>query len=341
MLIRVSLGSKSCILQLALKGDIPQDSHSIKTDISTNAYTRKSLPYSFKTLNAGASYFPGSKWKTGLRQYPMFAEYTNGQSSDGLNGLSDTGLTMRAFLPISNPQTRSSIHSYEGLSTVVDARVACVRPNITNLWLQINSTDRLYEDLILSGDMFIPTDLLDTAASSRIFPTTPYHRFACEISKGIVVDNTARFLYHHSDWKLSICQLWRGAGILVPEFLETNISYRWDLEVNNYLLLNLSSNHNFSYPSWPNKDFTFLEQVFDNSTPGLVYQNKNDWLEVSRKVGSEYAKMNFSLCFPAMTSRSFNISASSKAPAVEPTYTYVIRVNKYDSTKLEDSFFHP
>jgi hypothetical protein len=181
MLIRVSLGSKSCILQLALKGDIPQDSHSIKTDISTNAYTRKSLPYSFKTLNAGASYFPGSKWKTGLRQYPMFAEYTNGQSSDGLNGLSDTGLTMRAFLPISNPQTRSSIHSYEGLSTVVDARVACVRPNITNLWLQINSTDRLYEDLILSGDMFIPTDLLDTAASSRIFPTTPA-RYQKELS---------------------------------------------------------------------------------------------------------------------------------------------------------------
>jgi hypothetical protein len=90
------------------------------------------------------------------------------------------------------------------------------------------------------------------------------------------------------------------------------------------MLINLSNNHNFNEPPWPKAklSFTFLENVFDNFTPELIYQNKDDWLDVHRTMGAEYAKLNFNLCIPSFNSQFFNISTSSRAPCIEPSYAY-------------------
>lgn len=74
-----------------------------------------------------------AKWGVGVRQYPSFAEYHEGVAADGTSGVSDTGITMRAFLPITGQENRTFIHRYEGMSRVFDTRVVCVRPNITDL----------------------------------------------------------------------------------------------------------------------------------------------------------------------------------------------------------------
>jgi hypothetical protein len=59
-------------------------------------------------------------------QFETFAEY----SEDGANteGVDDTGIVLRAFLPIAQQQIRQSLHRYEGLSYIYDAHVLCVRP---------------------------------------------------------------------------------------------------------------------------------------------------------------------------------------------------------------------
>lgn len=62
--------------------------------------------------------------------YQAFAEYSD--APEPAENMSDTGPLVRALLPFSSEQTRTSIQDYEGNATVFDARVACVRPNFVD-----------------------------------------------------------------------------------------------------------------------------------------------------------------------------------------------------------------
>lgn len=62
---------------------------------------------------------------------PTFAELNGAAVKQ--SGISDTGPTLRSFLPISSSGDRGILSRYAGKSTVLDLRVTCVQPNITNL----------------------------------------------------------------------------------------------------------------------------------------------------------------------------------------------------------------
>ena len=164
--------------------------------------------------------------------------------ANGTSGLSDTGLIMRALSPVDNESNGSYIHAYEGSATVVDTRVVCIRPNITNL--QIELQRYFYEDTtyvagppIVFGDIGLPSDLLNHAASSPLI-SRDLTRFRCGISHSM----TGRYrysMYHPSDWTLTRCQLNNGGGVLSPAFVAANDSYRMFPD-HNYLLMNYTSN---------------------------------------------------------------------------------------------------
>lgn len=64
---------------------------------------------------------------------PTFAEYS--EPGVQLEGVDDTGPTVRAFLPISQKETRETLHRFDGMARVVESRVMCVRPDIVKLGL--------------------------------------------------------------------------------------------------------------------------------------------------------------------------------------------------------------
>ncbi len=68
-------------------------------------------------------------WKSSSTSFPAFAEYTEA----GLHGSSfvDTGMTYRAFIPL-NSTTLLSTQNYSGPATVLDMRVICTAPKVTN-----------------------------------------------------------------------------------------------------------------------------------------------------------------------------------------------------------------
>ncbi|KAK3938502.1 hypothetical protein QBC46DRAFT_317605 [Diplogelasinospora grovesii] len=68
-----------------------------------------------------------STWTRKADLYPTFAEYS--ESPFVANGVSDTGLTLRAFLPFQTAQDRETLHEYSGPTTVLDARVTCQIPS--------------------------------------------------------------------------------------------------------------------------------------------------------------------------------------------------------------------
>ncbi|EKG16848.1 hypothetical protein MPH_05951 [Macrophomina phaseolina MS6] len=69
--------------------------------------------------------------------YQAFAEYS--ERPQPAENVTDTGPLLRALLPFSSEQTRSSIQNYEGDAKIFDARVACVRPNFINSTFSVNS----------------------------------------------------------------------------------------------------------------------------------------------------------------------------------------------------------
>ena len=163
----------------------------------------------------------------------MFAEYNFRSSVNGTRGFSDTGITLRALLPISDSKARSSIHTYQGPASVIDARTVCTRPDLTNISLSMDDPP------IIRGTVSIPEDLrfglthLETTRSGPQLVAQKPGLFACQISAGANK-------YQLSDWNLTICNLNKtssgGIGTLLPYFEESEDPS--PLSTNAFLLVN-------------------------------------------------------------------------------------------------------
>lgn len=96
-------------------------------------------------------------WHRRPAAYASFAEYPPGQYTNG-TGFTDTGLSLRAFLPIADQATRVLTKDYIGPATVVDTRVACFLPNIT-----FASTDQFHisaDSINLLATVGIPSNVV-------------------------------------------------------------------------------------------------------------------------------------------------------------------------------------
>ncbi|KAE9367389.1 hypothetical protein N431DRAFT_416001 [Stipitochalara longipes BDJ] len=103
-------------------GTVPGDIVSTVTTFGFNYSTGMNLPTCFE-----------NNWLKRPPFYPAFAEYSEPpfQAED----ISDTGRTLRAFLPFSSAQQREGIVQYSGRTTVLDARVVCLAPKFGSVSL--------------------------------------------------------------------------------------------------------------------------------------------------------------------------------------------------------------
>ncbi|KAK4166954.1 hypothetical protein QBC43DRAFT_349765 [Cladorrhinum sp. PSN259] len=63
--------------------------------------------------------------------FPAFAEYSTPIAGDP--GTRDTGVSIRAFLPIASQATREATLVFNGVATLLDSRVVCVRPSVSDV----------------------------------------------------------------------------------------------------------------------------------------------------------------------------------------------------------------
>lgn len=256
-----------------------------------------------------------------MRAYPTFAEYADPTTIDRRNGVADTGLTLRSFLPVTLAQTRSALLRYEGPATIIDSRVTCVRPNITNF--QVSYDDLQFLRLPrFSGNISIPTDL----TSSRLYANNSM-TFTCSMSLGVA---NATLNYRSSDWNMTLCQIYVSPGFLLPEFFtpEAYWQRRNDSDFEPYStdgsMTYLAMN--YTGPNYNNNDtFDTFQEIFNGSSPGLVYQNHGEWLQVYRDNGTlkaDSGMLSFSLCFPSFLTTKQNIVAYSPTNRSEPRFLY-------------------
>jgi hypothetical protein len=276
--------------------------------------SRDVTPYTYGYSNFSASL--DSKWHIGPRPWPVFAEYSLRSAVNSTMGYSDTGITLRALLPISDSKVRSSIHTYGGPAPVIDVRTVCTRPDITNISFSMD------EPPIIRGTVSIPEDLrpglsrLETTRSGPQVVAQKPGLFACQMSAGVNK-------YQTSDWNLTICNLNKTSsgsiGTLLPYFEEsTDLS---PLSTSAFLISNSSGD--LSLLSGSKRTFKMTPRVQDNK--------RLEWLDISQDSTTTEqlnAKLSFSLCLPSFVTWPFNISATARDPLEEPIYSYDTRLNQ-------------
>ncbi|KAK3664935.1 carboxypeptidase Y-deficient [Elasticomyces elasticus] len=144
-------------------------------------------------------------WYRNPPAFPAFAEYSEPATS--MDGVDDTGVLLRAFLPYPDAESRQSLRNYSGKALVLDSRVMCQPPVLTDL-----SASFLYAD----GGFASSANLVGSYLPSR---TTSYLWTPDD-----AVSSNCSFLV--ADATPFICQLGGSYGLrnvgggLISQFIE-------------------------------------------------------------------------------------------------------------------------
>ncbi|KAF6830585.1 hypothetical protein CPLU01_07275 [Colletotrichum plurivorum] len=138
--------------------------------------------------NPGGRNSDGLKlWNSQPLTYIRFAERPRTPlAAEQLPGnFEDTGHILRAVLPFETEASRSRLRRYEGPAAVIDSRVACVRPNITDSYFTIlganfgSSGYSLSEEIFVRGSFEFSDDYdglpIDKETESQSFNSWPFN----------------------------------------------------------------------------------------------------------------------------------------------------------------------
>jgi hypothetical protein len=178
------------------------------------------IPYKFQSTSAEylnmESIGPGYIYNTPF-VYPAFAEYTEQPTLEETDGVVDTGLCMRAFLPLELQPTRELTQSYSEKASVVDSRVICMRPVLSMISLTINSIEGRYRT-------DLSTTLFDSENQGPLMPVS------AQVNSSTFLNSTAFkcalpvFESGAGGWLVSVCHSQRtSAGIVSPMLLPDSL----------------------------------------------------------------------------------------------------------------------
>lgn len=206
-------------------------------DRSTNGSTNETLfasGYDFASLSAT------SLWASQLPTFwPMFAEYSEPPAN--VDNISDTGVSLRAFLPLQSQADRSSIRNYTGKALVLDSRVTCQKPVLTDI--QVDLSSELGPNFgILSGSVS-PSTATPRQDTVDAVPFTCSFWFGdwsiCELRQDAIVSEGGQFsgglVSEFREFPLTPGQNKSGAAFLILSGGANNIS-------------NLEDQPEFAYP---------------------------------------------------------------------------------------------
>lgn len=239
-------------------------------------------------------------WRRKVSKYASFAEYS--EPPYEADGVSDTGVTLRAFLPFRTAQDRENLESYKGKSTVLDARVTCQVPQIKNATLDSNL--RFQGSLAATRNTpRLATMGLDQYSDARGRESMG---FDCAIG---LTDGSSSGL-----WSLTLCQLWKGnvydTGLfsgLYSEFQDPSVVGETDFQGSAYLFLNITLG-------------TFDGLLGIMRRPDLpviteASQEREEWLDLIYSNGSVI--ISASICYAAFDFADIDVTISSQSNRTE------------------------
>lgn len=280
-------------------------------------YETSTIRFGFNYSIAGSllnPYHGANYWTARPSTFFRFAEDSEPAVEE--DGVFDTGFTARAFLPFDNSTQRIAARSYVGPSTVMDARVVCVRPRISitdanvtasttlNLWGSV-SWDGQYEGL-------------------RSYPDTE-SEFTCLLVPGSDED------VGPPQRKVSLCTVDGTLG-----FLQGGVRDDRELYTAAYLVINSTA----TTEGW----LPFLQSKTESGTNGYsgtldaadftVSGASGTWEGL--RLGSSTVGIDATLCFANPIPWNYQIEAESGTDGQEPVLRWNASTGAYRSGVVRD-----
>ena len=255
-------------------------------------------------------------WSNKPPFYPVFAEYSELPTPYQDDSISDTGMTLRAFLPLASEQNRTLIRNYTGPATVFDSRTICMRPLINVV--EIASLGNFDEQSLagIAGIMEVVSN------APGVYNVAGPTAFACPFifspGKGA------------TEWPVSVCNV-DTPGVLVSPFQDpdtlnlTSPGPGYILGTLSYMVINTTG----TIEQWQ-------AAVGNTTNPSWSYQLNNEWMDVFPGNTSTEVKLSLSACYANVYAVDTQINAFSPSPRTEPSITWDIQQGSFDSQAVRE-----
>jgi hypothetical protein len=296
---------------------------------SNNSHSFFANVPSVNSTQASAS----STWLREPLAYPAFAEYSEAPYT--ADGVSDTGLTLRAFLPLAVASDRENVQQYSGKTTVLDARVTCQPPQLAGEVVQYVDTNLVLNGTFLPsrstprmGNFTLGVSSIQNA-SDAIIAGRAYNApvpFSC-------LAPAQNDRSNGTQWKTSLCQL--------PEFGSGEVFVSGGL-VSEFRSLSSSPTANSSIDVLDNSSLYGTAYLILNYTLGdpsdwlavtqtaaapPAYSERGEWIDLVYSDGS--LVLSVSLCYSAFDTADIPVYISSAENRTEPGPTFDLNKGQF------------
>ncbi|KAF4958661.1 hypothetical protein FGADI_2209 [Fusarium gaditjirri] len=248
--------------------------------------------------------------------YPAFAEYT--EPASPRDGVTDTGLSMRAFLPIDPQSSREAVISYNGMATVMDSRVACMRPTFANVTVQSYGIYRW-----IAGSVWTKLKVPRMNTTSGMDGEVQPYPFNCSYS----LDQGDP----DSSLRISFCNVYfmdengdRDTGIISDMKPIPPEPYTAPTPGGMYLIINTTGAHG---------DWNEVNNAGRNLRIETVAQDKSEWTTLESDVKGLSFVMT--LCSFDPVVQDMNITATRIKGSAEPMARWLTSTSTYDTGAIQ------
>ncbi|MCJ1231672.1 Mitochondrial outer membrane protein iml2 [Toensbergia leucococca] len=249
----------------------------------------------------------GTVWTKKPPFYPTFAEYHEVPSAPQPDN-SDTGLTLRAFLPLSGQDTRSMLRNFSGLATVLDSRVQCMRPQLS------------LEKAHYTPRVFALTGLI----SSKGRQGTNFSCVLPELDDSSVAE----------EWQLSMTYLEAftnaSSAPVQSEFQTPASSNQYGMT---FVVVNLTAGNITEWTRVLGIDASEFGTFGSPGAAPLYQSNRREWLDLLFTKNASLV-MSVSICYASYDTSILAIEASSNSNRTEPVATYNVQNQNYDYSNI-------
>ncbi|KAL8787041.1 MAG: hypothetical protein Q9195_007946 [Heterodermia aff. obscurata] len=253
----------------------------------------------------------GTVWTKKPPFYPAFAEYRQALVDVPADTI-DTGLSLRAFLPIQTQEQRLMLRNFSGRATVVDSRVRCVRPQLT-----MEKGHYAAEPVLgLSGQITVAPGQSTNFSCVLPFPNPG-------------LDGTVP-----NEWQLGVTYLGQFPNASVAPMqsvvrqASSNVSYGMV-----FLVVNVTAG---SSPDWLRLlgvDASEFGLFGGTGAQPKSYRGRKNWADLLF-TANESLVMSASLCYASYDSAVLEITASGGSNRTEPFATYDSQSQSYDYSSI-------
>ncbi|EMD95311.1 hypothetical protein COCHEDRAFT_1211264 [Bipolaris maydis C5] len=221
-------------------------------------------------------------WSRRPERYPSFAELV-AEPPVSIQAVHDTGVILRAFLPIISEEIRSNMRNFSGVASVVGMRTMCAKPQLTDL--NITETSLGYR---VRGKVKLD---LDDEGQRSFASDNEWVNVDC-LAPALLDVNTSV-----SEWQASICSL--DAATLFNRTKIDTIPVNGSEYGAEYLLINTTYPADIEAsvlpPEWDTVQNKYGNATLVISACGTVYRHRNMIIQASRPANVTEPKLAWSL----------------------------------------------